>query len=231
MDEYDELWDRIEKSPFMGVYIAELYWLARYVEEECAKLFREVQPSQVGGQGYIRVDAALHGRILSVLGSAARLRALIREREGDGSRQQREVLARRVARLRQLLAGIDLDPVLDGAARNSIEHFDEYLDGVAIKSARGVISAPTLFGVDVVLGSRQLLETFDVGGEKPTTYSIRAYFADERVFSNCGRELRLDRLADSCAEIRVRLEPALPEVARDDRGASMLVVTKETFGA
>lgn len=229
MDEYDKLWDGIRRSPLMGVYVTELYWLARQVDEECSAIFADTEPPESPGEGYIRVDHALHGRILGVLSKAARLRALVRPRKRGGSRGQKEILARRTATLRDLLAGIDLEPVLDGAARNSIEHFDEYIDGTAIKSARGVIPWPTLFAVDMVLSTRHLLEGFDVGGQKPTTYSIRAYIADERLFTNSGRELRLEPLRDCCAETRVRVEPFLPDFAREGRGASMLVVTSDTF--
>lgn len=229
MNEYDELWNAIRHSPFMGVYIGELYWLAEHVEKECTAIFGDVQPPVTPGQGYVRVDHALHGRILGVLLAAARIRALIRPRDRHGSRGEKEVLVRRTAALRDLLAGIDLGPVLDGTARNSIEHFDERLDETAIKSRRGSIPWPTLLAFDMVLSTRRLLEQFDVGGERPTTYLIRAYIADERVFANCGVELRLEPLRDCCAAIRARVEPLLPAFAREDRGASMLVVTRTTF--
>lgn len=226
MDEYDQLWALIQRSPFMGVYIGELYWLAKQVDEDCSAIFSESEPQASPGRSYIRVDHALHARILNVLGAAARIRALVRTRDRSGSRGQKEVLFRRTAALQHLLSGIDLAPVLDGAARNSIEHFDQYLDTTAIKSAKGVIPRPTLFAVDMVLSTRGLLEGFDVGGEHPR---IRAYIADERLFSNCGRELKLEPLRDCCTAIRDRVEPLLPDFAREDRGASVLVVTSTTF--
>lgn len=229
MDQYDELWNAIARSPFMRVYIGELYWLAAQVEKECTAVFNDVRPPPTLGQGYVRVDHALHARILGVLLAAARIRALVRTRDGRGSREGKEVLVRRTAALRDFLAGIELGPVLDGAARNSCEHFDEYLDATAIGSRRGSISWPTLFAVDMVLSTRGILEQFNIGGERPNTYSIRAYITDERVFSNCGRELRLEPLRDCCAAIRARVESVLPDFARDDRGASMLVVMKTTF--
>ncbi len=229
MDEYDRMWQAIQRSPFMGVYISELYWLAEQVEEDTTRIFDDTPPPTRPGESYIRVDHALHERILAVLLAAARTRALLRPRNRDGSRAQREVLARRTAALRQVLDGVDLAPVLDGAARNSIEHFDEYVDDAAIQSYRGAISRPTLFAVDMVLNTRSVLGQFDVSGERPTTYFIRAYIADERVFSNCGRELRMEPLRDCCSMIRQRVEPLLPDFAREERGGSMLVVTANSF--
>lgn len=230
MGEYDQLWAAVQGSPFWGVYVGELYWLARHVDEGCTRMFGATSPLAGRGQGYVRVDRALHERLLSVLLAAARIRALVRPRQSEGSRDEREVLKRRTTALKQLLDGIDLGPVLDGAARNSVEHFDEYIDGVATKSYRGVIPRPTLFAVDMVLSTRRLLEKFEVEGDHPTTYAIRAYVADERVFCNCGRELRLEPLRDCCAAIRARVELLLPDFAKEERGASMLVVTQASFG-
>jgi hypothetical protein len=189
MDDYGRMWQAIQRSPLSNVYISELYWLAKQVEEDTTRIFDDAAPPPQPGQGYIRVDHALHGRILTVLLAAARIRALLRPRDMKDSRVQREMLAHRTAALGQVLDGIDLAPVLDSVARNSIEHFDEYMDKVAIQSYQGVISRPTLFAVDMALSTRSSLAQFNVGGERPTTYFIRAYIADERVFSNCGREL------------------------------------------
>lgn len=229
VEDYDRLWEAIRISPFMTVYLGELYWLSKRVVDELGAIFEDTPIPPGSNEGYIRVDHDLHAQILGVLISAARIRSLIRERESQGSRGQKEILARRTAALRSLLDGIDLETVLDAAARNSVEHFDEYLDGTAIKSYRGVISRPTLFAVDMVLSRRNLLEQFKVGGATPTAYSIRAYIADERTFCNCGRELNLGRLHSTCDAIRLRAEPLMSPEALEERGGSMLVVTKESF--
>ena len=89
MDQYEELWNAIACSPFMGVYIGELYWLAAQVEKECTAIFDDVRPPPTPGQGYIRVDHALHARILGVLLAAARIRALVRTRDGGRSKSLR----------------------------------------------------------------------------------------------------------------------------------------------
>ncbi len=229
MDEHDRMWQSIQRSPFVDVYISELYWLAQQVEEDTTRIFDDTPPPTQPGEGYIRVDHALHGRILAVLLAAARIRALLRPRRGEGSSVQRKFLARRTAALRQTLEGIDLAPVLDGGARNSIEHFDEYVDDIAIQSYRGAIPRPTLFAVDMVLSTRSALRQFEVRGERATTSFIRAYFADERVFSNCGRELRMAPLRDCCSVIRQRVEPLIPAFAREERGGLMVVVTANAF--
>src|SRR2546430_17255614 len=88
MDDYDRLWASISRSPLAGVYVSELHWLARSVEDGINGIFDDT-PS---GQDYLRVDHALHGRILSVLLNAARIRALLLDRGGRGPRDRREGL-------------------------------------------------------------------------------------------------------------------------------------------
>src|SRR3989442_266083 len=169
------------------------------------------------GLSYARIDEECpnaNGVVVRALRAACG--ALRRAKDRDGSRAQREVLARRTAALLQVLDGVDLAPILDGAARNSIEHFDEYVDDAAVQSYLGAIPRPTLFAVDMVLNTRSVLRQFDVSGERPTIYFILAYIADERVFSNCSRELRMEPLRDCCSMIRQRVEPLLPDFAREE---------------
>lgn len=230
MSGHDVMWQAIRGSPFFGIYLSELYWLSKQVEVNTTRIFDDTPPPPQPGNGYIRVDHELHERILSVLLGAARLRSLVRSRTTNGSRAQREVLQRRTSELQKLLNGIDLNPVLDSAARNSVEHFDEYLDKTAIESYRGDILKPTLFAFDLVLSSRSLLAQFHVGGSTPAVRFFRAYIADERVFSSFERELQLEPLRDCCSSMRNRIEPLLPDLASDERNGGMLVITEKSFG-
>lgn len=231
MNPYEQTWHGIQGSPFWGVYIHEIYWLAHRVHEECEAIFSETPPAAVPGQGYIRVDRTIHERLISVLLVAARLRALLRDRElgTSSSRTKREVMSRRTADLRALLTGIDLHPLLDGSGRHAIEHFDERLDDLAIKAFRGQPRPPTFYPLDMVLSTRTLLDRFDVGGEKANCVHVRVYIADEKIFANCGEETALQPLSDRAREVVDRLAPLLPDFAKEEKGASMLVVAKDTF--
>lgn len=214
----------------MGVYINEIYWLTRRVHEECEAIFKDTPPPEVPGQGYIRVDHALHERLIGVLLAAARFRALVRSREAiSSSRTKREVLSLRTAHLRELLNGIDLGPLLDGTGRNAIEHFDERLDELAIKAFRGEPRPPTFYPLDMVLSTRDLLDRFDLGGQKASSVCIRVYIADEKIFANCGQEVALQPLSDRAREVFERLTSLFPDFTREEKGASLLVVTEKTF--
>ena len=224
-------WESIRRSPFLNVYVTEVFWLATLAAETVEQVIDEVGPPERSGSGFIRVDHAVHGRILTALLYAARLRAMICERNRSGNRSQQAVLNGRVATLREMLSGIDIEPVLDASVRNSLEHFDEYIDDTAIDSSQGKIARPSLFPLDMLLSSRSVLDQFDVAGVKPTIRHIRVYFADEHVFHNCGRETNLGRVGEACAAIRDRLARALSEDQQANRGARMLVITDRSFSS
>lgn len=214
----------------MGVYITELYWSARRVHDECDAIFAETPPSTTPGQGYIRVDHALHERLIDVLLAAARFRALLRDRELSNSSQPKQaVLSGRVTALRQLLTGIDLNPLLDASGRNAVEHFDERLDELALKALRGEPHPPAFYPLDMILSTRNLLDRFDVAGQKANCVHVRVYIADEKIFANCGKEVALQPLSDRAREVVERLAPLLPDFAREEKGGAMLVVTDKTF--
>jgi len=171
-----------------------------------------------------------------VLNNAARIRALIKSRP-KGKSQGAAMYAlqeRRIKWLAGLLADLPTAQVLHSKVRNTLEHFDEYLDETALKSRRSQISRPTIFPVDVILGREGTLEQFDVGGSSPTVYPLRVYLAEERVFVNCGARLDLDAISNECRGITERLESIAPHLADHpvdggDRGSSMLIVTDQSF--
>lgn len=229
-------WEAIESSPFARAYISEVYWLSRDTAETCQGIF-ENAPAPPQSSSYIKVDHGLHRELYRVLNNAARIRALIKSRprsksQGAGMYALQE---RRIKWLAGLLTDLPTAQVLHSKVRNTLEHFDEYLDETALKSRRGQISRPTLFPVDMTLGREGMLEQFDVGGSTPTVYPLRVYLAEERVFVNCGARLDLDAISSECRGITERLESIAPDLAdlpsdnSDGRGSSMLVVTAQSF--
>src|SRR5664280_1003420 len=73
-------WERIQRSPMAGAYLAELFWLARDAVESCERIFDAAQPPPDATASYIKVDHRLQADIYHVLNSAARIRALIKDR-------------------------------------------------------------------------------------------------------------------------------------------------------
>jgi hypothetical protein len=222
----DEVWPRIQR--WLGsIYLEELYWLARGIAEACEVVIAGAPAPPNATASYIRPEHELVRAIHGALSNAARLRLLVtdRRRWRDQDPLEHAVQVKRTAWLRDVLAGLELDVVLDPEVRHSLEHFDEYLDRTGLAGIRGEISTPTMLPVDFVLGRDGSLEQFDVGGARPTVYPIRVYLAEERVFVNAGERIDLDALRRQAASIVERVGPLLPEPALDPaRGSGMVLV-------
>ncbi|GEM_PF-2675193 len=217
------MWESVLSSHFLSLYISELYRLARSVDDELTAIFKTLQMPEAGN-GYLKVDRSLHQRILHVLMYSARIRAMVEVGARNRSGSARMVMKDRVVALAELFSEIDLSPVLNAAARNSVEHFDEYIDEIAINFVTGESLRPALYPVDMVLSSRTILNQFKIDGQVPAVYLVRAYIADEAVFSNCGHELHLRPLKECCAQIKKILESVDSHLAENVEGSSMLVI-------
>jgi len=215
--------------------VTEVYWLARSVVEETERIFADTPPGVPGGS-YIKIDHAVHQRLYGVLGASAKISALITERprQKDQSRIQHETLLRRARWLRSLLTGLGLSGVTATKVRNTVEHFDEYLDDTSRKCSNGTIALPAVLPIDMSFGHRDLMPQLLTGTKfsGATVYGLRVYVADERVFINCDVEINIAQLHDECSAIEARLKPLLPDFVAGSggQGSSMFVVTRESFG-
>lgn len=224
-------WSAIERSPFHDAYVHELHWLAADVVKRADALFASTPPPPQAGANYIKVDADLHAEIYAILGAAAKIRALIRERSKrrDQSEAVHEVLAARTQSLRALLNGLSLSAVLSPAVRHSVEHFDERLDRTALGTLDGSIGLPVNVPFDIVVWSRAAFEVLRGTSEpKADIYPLRVYVASERVSMNAGDAIKIGELRDECAAIAERLTDRTMQPG-GERGAFVVVLTQQSF--
>jgi hypothetical protein len=193
-------WLEIRESPLAAAYVAELRTLAVGIIETANAIFEATPPAEVG-RSYIKVDPPLMRRLLGLIGEAARVAALLTPHRSPRGIQATELVRRRAEWLRgDVLGGLELEAILDAAVRHSLEHFDEYLDD----AAQGALSrgAPSLLPMDMIVGRRGTFSELNTAG---TTLMFRVYIADEALFVNCGREIRVDKLATEARAIVDRL--------------------------
>ncbi len=231
--DYEQIWEAILASPFQGVYLMDLYWLAVAVVSRAEKVFIEA-PKPTGPDNYLKVNAELVGELFSLLGDAARIKALLTERQRRDNQGEInfEMHVRRVKWLRnEVLKGVKLARTFEARVRNTLEHFDEYLDGATVGFATHDIPTPALVPIDFVVSRRSALEQFAVQQRIPHLYFMRVFIASERVFVNCGEEISIQALHTECRRIAKRLKPMVPEADKppNERGTSMLVITDTTF--
>jgi hypothetical protein len=179
---------------------------------------------------FVQIDSAVIQSLFTALSAAARIRALIADRPRRKSQKisEYEVQTKRIAWLRdEVLHGVKLERLLDGQVRNTIEHFDEYIDRSALGFATGKFPTPSLAPIDFVVSRRRALQRFALERKVPNLHFMRAFIASERVFVNCGHEISIQGLHTECRRIVKRLVPLVPDP--EAQGSSMMVITTETF--
>lgn len=222
-DESDQLWEEIRKSPFASTYLMEVHQLAHRVVTACDSLFQLTEPitKRPADQGVLKVDHESLGGIIGLLADATRLRNLVEERP-KGSKQnpkQHAIQQKRMGWLRDVLSGLSVKTICSVQVRNSVSHFDEYLDEVAMKGVQGELGLPLAVPLDFIVGARN---NFEVILKKHHWVLARVYVVDEQIFINFDREISLGALHDECAAIVDRLAGSVP----DPTGSGILILSE-----
>ena len=186
-------------APLFTVYVHQLFALALSIREACDQIFLDTPVPEKGF--YINVSPQIHARIDSALIGAANIKKLLRTPEKRGSSESQRVYKFRIERSRLLaewLAEVDLAEILNTKVRNTLEHFDEYLDAENVKlSAGGAPPAP-------VAAYNMVLSHWEV--TNPRVYPIRVYIAVERRYYNLKHSIDLGRLRDEADAILKQLK-------------------------
>lgn len=206
-----------EDTKLFSLYIHELWWLANGIREKTERLFSKAKVPDEGNT--IQASPELHSLIASVLSDAANIKKLLvtpnGKLNGESGRQFRLRRARAKA-LYSLLDGIQLAELLTAKVRNTLEHFDEYLDraNIAITEARNPPSPVAAY--NMVLSR---WEAFN-----PRVYPIRLYISAERKFYNMKWSVDLDAMNKEASSIVEKLKPFMG-AAEGGPGGLMLHLT------
>lgn len=112
--QYDQLWDSIKRSPFGSTYLDELYALAKQVVTPAEDVFRAA-PKPAEPANRLQIDHDIMRNLFTLLGSAARINALIGDRPQQRwqTEQDYEIQRRRTEWLRiGILKGKVVSPSL-----------------------------------------------------------------------------------------------------------------------
>jgi hypothetical protein len=227
-----DTWKQVATSPLMSLYSHELYWLAADVDNRARAIMERMRPPRDPDQSYIKVEPELHADIYAMLGSAAKIRALVTERprRRNQSLKAHQLLCQRSRALKKLLQNIELEAILSSEARNSLEHFDERIDETAEAIVNGKTEFPVHILLDIAAWDRRALETLKGSQTNPELVLLRAYIADEHLFINLSHEIDLAQLHREAQKICGRLQPLIGPT-EEGRGAQVVVVTEQTFEA
>lgn len=188
----------INRHPVFDVYYHELLWLAHRIKTDCEFIFEETKLPETGH--YIKISIPVHEKIETVCLAAARLKKLVQTPTGRYKNESEAEYAARQLRakaLREVLGDVTLDEILRTKVRDSIEHFDEYLDTMNVEVERGKIVGPAA-AYNIVLS--------DAGTFDGPLYPIRLYLADSRKFSNMRYSIDLGKIHEEASAILARLK-------------------------
>lgn len=206
-----------EDTKLFSLYVHELWWLANGVKQKTEHLFAEAKVPEEGN--LIQVSPELHSLIASVLSDAANLKKLLvtpsSRLNGESGRQFRLRRGRAQA-LAKLLEGVVLNELLNAKVRNTLEHFDEYLDeaNLAVTEAKTPPSPMAAYNM--------VLSRWDVFN--PRVYPIRVYISEERKFYNMKWSVDLGAMNTEANAVVERLA-RLMGAAKEGPGGLMLHLT------
>jgi hypothetical protein len=183
------------------IYFHELGFQCTAVQGNCERVF-QYPPPPPGERNFVIEPATLHVAIGGALGAAANVKKLLDDKRPRNKKTESAgAFDLRKARAQMLTAelnGIPLDEILKVSVRNSLEHFDEYLDKENIRLNGQLVPCVTLYNVGVS-------HLDDVIFDEGPTLHIRTYETSTRRFFNLGRSINLGKVHDEAVAILARL--------------------------
>lgn len=158
------------------IYYQELFWLAHSVLKKSQQVFDQVEDPGEGGLIY--TDSDVHSIIASLLSDSANIRKLVLTPGSKLSGENGERFALRKARaleLHEFIKPLNIIEILNHKVRNTLEHFDEYLDEANYDASR---RAPE----GRVAAYNMIMSHWDV--VSPRVFPLRLYVSSEKKFYN-----------------------------------------------
>lgn len=192
----------IMKSELFRVYINELYYLCEAIKRECDGIFDE---AKVPDDGYmIQVSPILHSRINSVLIYATNIKNLIytpKDKKKKESVKNYRMRKARAELFEGILSGLSIKEIKNNKVRNTLEHFDEYLDECNLELAKAYTDLKknhSLAAYNMTFSNMKVIQ--------PDVYPIRLYIADEKKFYNFDWSIDIGMIYDEALSILERLK-------------------------
>lgn len=202
-------------TKFFMLYYQELWWLSHSIMKKSERVFKE---AAVPDKGFvIQVDPELHSIIASLLSDAANIKKLVSTSsvKVSGENGARFKLRKeRTKMLADLISPLQITELLNNKVRNSLEHFDEYLDesnyNVSRKATEGRPAA-----YNMILSHWEAVS--------PRVYPIRLYVSSERKFYNMKSSVDIGLIHSEAKSIIEKLR-TLKGFESDEPGGLMIII-------
>lgn len=159
-----------------ALYYYELFWMSVSIVNKCSKIF---EMAIVPERGYsIQINPEIHSLIASVLSDATNMKRLFVTQSvklnGENGAKHKLRMAR-AREILQFLAPLKITEILNSKVRNTLEHFDEYLDDANYSLSKKPMGAGRA-AYNVVISHWEVTD--------PRLFPIRLYVSSERKFYN-----------------------------------------------
>ncbi|MEX5490782.1 hypothetical protein ABFV43_18365 [Pseudomonas fulva] len=203
------------ETKLADLFYYEVLWLSHSIVKKCEEIFSKCRIPDHGHM--IQVDPDIHSKISSVLSDAANIKKLIQTQgvKLKGENAVRFKLRKERARVLDLaLADLGLREIFNHKVRNTLEHFDEYLDEtnyeLSSKAELGTMAAYNL-----------VISHWEV--TNPRLYPIRLYVASEMKFYNMKWSVDIGQIHKEAVLIIDKLR-AMPALTNQEPGGVMIRV-------
>jgi len=175
---------KFEGSKLFRIYLCELQWLAINIKNKCSQIFdyeKQLDPSR----DYIVSNPVLWELLSSALSDAARLKKLIISPSNKPklSQDQWTLMQERTTYLQSILSTVALNEISNPKLRNTIEHFDEYLDAANIELLSPVRHEKiALYKLGLTAWNLDIFKPYGVTCEQDI-YKLQFYLIKERNFT------------------------------------------------
>jgi len=188
--------------PLNYLYSYEIWLLTKSINDQCEKIFSAVN---VPSSGYeVGHDPDIHSSINSIVSESARVKKLItipKSKTKNETHKQYVIHVERSKYLQRMLEGISMQEILSVRVRNTLEHFDEYLDEAIILASEGALDAYVMIAHDMVISHRAAFE--------PNPFPMRVYISSEKVFLNMKYSINIGKLFEESKSIYERFTDLL----------------------
>lgn len=204
-----------ENGKLSTLYFHELWWLASSLVKKADKLFEE---TTIPETGYcFQVSPELHSLIASILSDAANIKKLIvtpsSKLNGESGAQSR-LRKERAKLLKEAIASVELKEILNHKVRNTLEHFDEYLDEANVKITKAKNPPSPMAAYNMIFSHWEAVS--------PEVYPVRLYVSSEKTFYNMKWSVDIGELYNEAQAILSELENVPGLVQQDGPGGLML---------
>lgn len=190
----------IENNDLIDIYLNEIYALTKTIIRDCDMIFSSLSVPETGY--LIVVDYENQNLINSIIVSTANLKKMI---DPDTSRRQNEtkvVYETRINRGESLSTLLNItgeEQLLNLKVRNSVEHFDEKIDMLALKKKNKN---------EKLYKKRAILYNMSISSRKvfnPEPYYLKAYIVEEKLAYIDNKKINLEVIKNEASILRDRV--------------------------